>query len=265
MQGGPCIIKHFEVSRNRWFDLSEILKDAASIADMEAKVVGMKYGHFLVQQRREALSPPLPDEPRMDDFIGNPSKCKCGCKGRPAVEVNWSLYKTCPARLDRKRKESKWKERQVEKRAEQRRRASTAKKQIKAITKSWLSQAILLEKLYASERRQSFYFAYRECDYCGGRDRALRTSGCYDCEAADKALRNAAKRGECPELSEADNRKAVLIYRRCREMKREAGYIAYHVDHIFPLSKGGSHHPDNLQILTAAENLSKGAKIQDFK
>ena len=41
--------------------------------------------------------------------------------------------------------------------------------------------------------------------------------------------------------------------------QREAGCIG-HVDHIQPLSQGGKHHPDNLQILTAEENLRKGAK-----
>jgi 5-methylcytosine-specific restriction endonuclease McrA len=37
----------------------------------------------------------------------------------------------------------------------------------------------------------------------------------------------------------------------------------YHVDHIIPLSKGGLHHPDNLQYLTAEENLKKGSKIPE--
>ena len=40
-----------------------------------------------------------------------------------------------------------------------------------------------------------------------------------------------------------------------------AGYVAYHVDHIHPWSKGGAHHPDNLQILSAEENMRKGAKL----
>lgn len=51
------------------------------------------------------------------------------------------------------------------------------------------------------------------------------------------------------------------IYAECQKLNAEAGYIAYHVDHIMPIAKGGKTHPDNLQILTAEENLKKGARI----
>lgn len=35
----------------------------------------------------------------------------------------------------------------------------------------------------------------------------------------------------------------------------------WHLDHIVPLSKGGKHHPDNLQIVRASYNQSKYDKI----
>lgn len=41
----------------------------------------------------------------------------------------------------------------------------------------------------------------------------------------------------------------------------ESTGVIHHVDHIIPGSKGGLHHPDNLQILTASENSRKGAKL----
>ena len=36
---------------------------------------------------------------------------------------------------------------------------------------------------------------------------------------------------------------------------------AYHVDHVFPLSRGGSNGPDNLVVACPACNCAKGAKL----
>ena len=38
------------------------------------------------------------------------------------------------------------------------------------------------------------------------------------------------------------------------------GLEGWHIDHIMPLSKGGSNHYTNLQPLWATDNISKGAK-----
>ena len=45
-----------------------------------------------------------------------------------------------------------------------------------------------------------------------------------------------------------------------RELQEQTG-DSYHIDHIYPLSKGGIDHPVNYQILTAKENLSKWDKV----
>lgn len=54
-------------------------------------------------------------------------------------------------------------------------------------------------------------------------------------------------------LTEEENQRIIEIYQTCPE--------GYEVDHIIPISKGGKHHPDNLQHLTISENRRKHNKI----
>ena len=35
--------------------------------------------------------------------------------------------------------------------------------------------------------------------------------------------------------------------------------VAHHIDHIIPIAAGGTHTKENLQVLTAKENVTKGA------
>ena len=49
-------------------------------------------------------------------------------------------------------------------------------------------------------------------------------------------------------------------YQDAKRLTEETG-VQYEVDHIIPLAKGGPHLPWNLQVITKAENLSKGARI----
>ena len=78
-----------------------------------------------------------------------------------------------------------------------------------------------------------------------------------------KSAQDAKRRGwkhdwytNCPN----DLRREQAIYLECERITRETG-IEHHVDHIWPLSKGGPHLWYNLQIIPAAQNLSKHDKF----
>lgn len=59
----------------------------------------------------------------------------------------------------------------------------------------------------------------------------------------------------------ADRKKILEFYKLAQKMTEETG-IPYEVDHIKPLSKGGLHHQDNLQVITGKENRRKGSKYE---
>jgi 5-methylcytosine-specific restriction endonuclease McrA len=51
------------------------------------------------------------------------------------------------------------------------------------------------------------------------------------------------------DLTEEEKKCITDMYLKCPK--------GYEVDHIIPISKGGKHHPDNLQYLTVTENRKK--------
>tara|TARA_Y100000589_G_C26982343_1_gene559119 strand:+ start:200 stop:814 length:615 start_codon:yes stop_codon:yes gene_type:complete len=61
-------------------------------------------------------------------------------------------------------------------------------------------------------------------------------------------------------LSEKETVKIKNLYKEKDLLNSKAGFIKFHVDHIQPISRGGQHKFDNLRIITAYENLSKGSK-----
>ena len=66
----------------------------------------------------------------------------------------------------------------------------------------------------------------------------------------------AKKLNQTPILTELEKAKIELYYRVSQQLGSE-----WHVDHIVPISKGGLHHPDNLQITTIEYNLAKSNKL----
>ena len=73
------------------------------------------------------------------------------------------------------------------------------------------------------------------------------------------AKRRADKLNQTPE--DANQEKITVKYKMCQRLNVGAGRIAFHVDHVIPLSKGGLHHEENLRILPAFVNISKGSSI----
>jgi hypothetical protein len=71
------------------------------------------------------------------------------------------------------------------------------------------------------------------------------------------AKRRAKKLNQTP--FNADNEKIKYMYHIAHKMTEEYG-MEYQVDHIIPLSKGGLHHEENLQILEASLNQEKHSK-----
>lgn len=67
-----------------------------------------------------------------------------------------------------------------------------------------------------------------------------------------------------PDMTEGEKAKMAQLYRVARLLAKRYG-IAFDVDHIIPLSKGGEHHPRNMRVITASENRSKGAKLLSTK
>lgn len=121
------------------------------------------------------------------------------------------------------------------------------------------------------------------CKYCGNpfevekfranNERYLRKNCSYKCASAamelgeehkklNRTINSARRRARMQEAFDpsADYDAIKQIYFTARQMSIETG-IKYEVDHIIPISKGGKHHQDNLQIITMTENRKKGSKI----
>lgn len=72
--------------------------------------------------------------------------------------------------------------------------------------------------------------------------------------------RRLKERDDFNSLSKEEQKLIVDLYKECRKLTIEIG-IKYEVDHKIPISKGGKHHFNNLQILTRTENRKKYNKL----
>ena len=77
---------------------------------------------------------------------------------------------------------------------------------------------------------------------------------------ANNAKYRTAKRNQTPNISPIEKSAIQGLYFIAQILSNSCGE-KFHIDHIHPISKGGLHCLDNLQILSAEENLKKGAKL----
>jgi|TARA_S200002703_G_C3625486_1_gene192076 hypothetical protein len=126
-------------------------------------------------------------------------------------------------------------------------------------------------KACASEHRKKYYEVNREqeCERNKkykeeNREQVLeqkkkwREANPHICRANCQKHR-ARKKEAAVDLTDNERLAIQLIH-------EDAHILGWHVDHIVPLSKGGLHHPDNLQIVRSSYNLSKKDKLwQDRK
>jgi hypothetical protein len=229
---------------------------------------------------RVAITAPQPaPSARLTPREPRSSGCQCGCKGQPYSGQTWidiRKYKDCPARRQRKIKEGvakagtrerlkakaiAEKERQAVRAAEEKR--LERKRVDQQLAEAEANRARAGEPALSKQealRRKLPTFQGSRCalDHSGERD--ARNGECVVCRLNDKRIRFAMKRGAFPEdLTDADKSAIAAIYDEAKRLTQSTG-ILHHVDHVRPLAHGGRHHPTNLQILTATENLSKGAK-----
>ena len=217
--------------------------------------------------------------------------CICGCNGVPLTEVpdysiDYEKYRSCPARWRRKEtgiyindkgERVEWipssrristlrqRERKARKIKEEKEREALKKNRIKKKElqiAQWISQGKsgpLAQSVEEAKYRGLSTYLGKECSF-GHTERLVRNGECVICKKVSSSLRNSMKRGAYPiELTTEEKAQIAAIYKRAKQLTKETG-IQHHVDHIKPVSKGGTNHPDNLQILTAEENLKKGVK-----
>ncbi len=230
----------------------------------------------------------------IQNFINLPMEdCTCGCRGYPINllpngSIDYVSYKSCLARLKRtnlpgykafkespeylrdmpseatrrtERKQEKLRQKQLIEREKEEQAVQIERERTIAQQMEWARHRSKLPALSRQEalRRNLKTFQGNLCAAGHDGERLAKNGECVVCRAVDKTIRGAMKRGAYPEnLTPEEREEIVAIYAQSRRITEESG-IDHHVDHRVPLAAGGRHHPSNLQIITANENLKKGA------
>ena len=137
-----------------------------------------------------------------------------------------------------------------------------------------LSQAIVT---LSDARAQGLtrYFTGKPCKYGHISERKVGTCGCVEChrshdqkaytanpvkKIAKIGQQRVRKAGTSTELTPHQQHQVNQIYLLMRSLTLATG-IQHHVDHYIPVTKGGSHAPENLWVIPAEQNRRKGATL----
>ena len=106
-------------------------------------------------------------------------------------------------------------------------------------------------------RNRRYYQANRKKILARAKNTRARTQAN---RAALQAKRRAAIRNQTPENADLNLIEEIYVARMCAQMYTG---LPVHVDHKIPISKGGLHHEDNLQLMYGSENQSKGDRLPE--
>lgn len=122
-----------------------------------------------------------------------------------------------------------------------------------------LNNEELMKPYRTKEKKQEYYENNRERVNKIKRKYSKSERGkAVNCEKTRRYL--ARKQLGIPmNITEEQLRNIQEIYQEAQNLTFTTG-IRYDVDHIIPLSEGGLHHPDNLQIISHEEHLKKTAE-----
>lgn len=136
----------------------------------------------------------------------------------------------------------------------------SAEKKARAIAATRRWQLKNRAKVKVSHAKASRAYVARHPDRVRDAQRAWEKRNPAQC--AERCARRAArKRNGTPALTSQEQAEVIALYAKARALTELIGE-AYHVDHIKPLSKGGLHHPSNLQVLRGIDNIRKGNRYE---
>jgi|TARA_R110000823_G_scaffold281476_1_gene399797 5-methylcytosine-specific restriction endonuclease McrA len=102
-------------------------------------------------------------------------------------------------------------------------------------------------------------FRKKNLEHCRKQNRQYKRDN-PDIIQSAKAIRRIKKWGSYKLLSKEEKAMCRSFYTEAKE-KNKHSKIKYVVDHIIPISKGGKHNPQNLQVVPELWNMQKGSNL----